>query len=60
MVTTRGEGTAGFSDDPKNKKWENCTLRANLASVSERIMELNLSYLDNSSKINFLGIFLVI
>lgn len=53
MVSIRGEGTAGFSDDPKNKKQGNCTLQANLASVPETIMILNLNYLDNSSKMNF-------
>lgn len=60
MVATRGEDTAGFSDNLKNKKQGNCTLQANMASVSERIMVLNLYYLDNSSKINFLEFFLVI
>lgn len=57
MVATGGEGTAGFSDDPKDKKraiapckqtWPLC------------LRELNLSYLENSSKTNFRKFFLVI
>lgn len=53
MVATTGEVTAGFSHDPKNKKWGNCTLQANLGSLGEGIVEFNLCYIYYSSKINF-------